>query len=120
MNDRGPFHEDRLIDLSYAAAVRLDFASTGTAKVNVELIAAPLTEEDYAYVQVAAFHTPDSALSLKQSLQRVMTEPVYVTKELRGGQILHKVRIGPITPKRLPSVQSTLSAQFSHTGLLLP
>ena len=35
INDRGPFVDDRLIDLSYAAAAKLDMLSTGTAKVRV-------------------------------------------------------------------------------------
>ncbi len=38
VNDRGPFHEDRIIDLSYAAATKLGYASQGTARVQVELI----------------------------------------------------------------------------------
>ena len=42
VNDRGPFHENRLIDLSYAAAVRLGFEKLGTAQVRVDLLAAPL------------------------------------------------------------------------------
>ena len=38
VNDRGPFHGGRIIDLSYAAAVKLDFANAGTARVHVELL----------------------------------------------------------------------------------
>lgn len=38
VNDRGPFHSDRLIDLSYAAAVKLGFAPQGVAQVKVETI----------------------------------------------------------------------------------
>jgi rare lipoprotein A len=39
VNDRGPFHQDRIIDLSYAAAVKLGFADHGTARVAVEAVA---------------------------------------------------------------------------------
>jgi rare lipoprotein A len=35
VNDRGPFKHDRVIDLSYAAAVRLGYAAAGTAEVEV-------------------------------------------------------------------------------------
>ena len=35
VNDRGPFHANRVIDLSWAAAAKLDFADTGTARVRV-------------------------------------------------------------------------------------
>ena len=38
VNDRGPFHDDREIDLSYAAAARLDILGRGTGKVRVEAI----------------------------------------------------------------------------------
>ena len=42
VNDRGPFHAGRVIDLSYAAAVKLGYRDTGTARVRVEA----LTEDD--------------------------------------------------------------------------
>ena len=38
INDRGPFHSDRLIDLSYTAAKKLGFENVGTAKVAIEYI----------------------------------------------------------------------------------
>jgi rare lipoprotein A len=41
INDRGPFHGDRLIDLSYAAAYKLDMLTHGTAQVEVEAINVP-------------------------------------------------------------------------------
>jgi rare lipoprotein A len=36
VNDRGPFYSDRIIDLSFAAAKKLGFAESGTARVKVE------------------------------------------------------------------------------------
>ena len=38
INDRGPFKKGRIIDLSYAAAKKLDFIKQGTARVLVEAI----------------------------------------------------------------------------------
>ena len=38
VNDRGPFHENRVIDLSYAAATKLDYHNNGTARVKLEVI----------------------------------------------------------------------------------
>ena len=35
VNDRGPFHPNRILDLSYAAAKKLDMIGTGTALVEV-------------------------------------------------------------------------------------
>lgn len=41
VNDRGPFHPERIIDLSYAAAYKLGFADSGTAKVEIRALNIP-------------------------------------------------------------------------------
>jgi len=46
VKDRGPFHGDRLIDLSYAAAARLDYHKKGLARVRIEAIT-PAQGESY-------------------------------------------------------------------------
>jgi rare lipoprotein A len=50
VNDRGPFHDDRVIDLSYSAAYKIGMMGKGTARVQVELLASPAmtTQESYA------------------------------------------------------------------------
>jgi len=120
VNDRGPFHGNRLIDLSYAAAVRLDFADSGTANVKIELISPPLIDGDYQHLQVAAFQVEASALTLQQNLAQLITEPVYISKDNQEGAIFHKVRIGPLSPERLDEIQSTLRQQKLPSGLILP
>ena len=40
VNDRGPFHGERLVDLSYAAALKLGYADRGTARVQLDAIVA--------------------------------------------------------------------------------
>ena len=125
VNDRGPFHGDRLIDLSYAAAVRLDFDKLGTAQVKVELLAAPLprippSPVDARHLQVGAFHAYDAALKLRQSLAGLVAEPVYIRKTVQGGKTLHKVRIGPLKARRLAAIRGTLKNQQLSPGLLLP
>jgi rare lipoprotein A len=45
VNDRGPFKDDRVIDLSYAAARRLGFANAGVAEVQVELLSSDEVED---------------------------------------------------------------------------
>ena len=44
INDRGPFKHDRLIDMSYGAALRLGMTGTGTARVDVRVIEGPPVE----------------------------------------------------------------------------
>lgn len=60
VNDRGPFHGGRIIDLSYAAAYKLDMLDTGTARVRVELLRfAPNGKP----IQIAASNKPMPAAS---------------------------------------------------------
>ena len=44
INDRGPFHAGRIIDLSYAAAHRLGIAQGGSGEVELELLQPPFTQ----------------------------------------------------------------------------
>ena len=125
MNDRGPFHGDRLIDLSYAAAMRLGYANNGTAQVKIELVAAPLSAQEALiaknrHLQVAAFYGQPSALKLKNTLSSLGMEPVYLSQVSAKGKTLHKVRIGPVSVKRATEIQETLKAHNMQPGLLLP
>lgn len=44
INDRGPFVKNRIIDLSYAAAKRIDMIGTGTARVKLEILNSPASK----------------------------------------------------------------------------
>jgi rare lipoprotein A len=93
VNDRGPFHEGRIVDLSYAAAVKLGIHKMGTAAVSLEVISAP-AEGPKKWLQVSALSNEQSAKTLQQKLQSLQQWPVFIsTNETRS---LHKVRIGPI------------------------
>lgn len=48
VNDRGPFHSGRLIDLSYAAATKLGYVNNGTARVEVRALSPGDTPAEYA------------------------------------------------------------------------
>ena len=90
VNDRGPFHSDRIIDLSYAAAVKLGFADHGTARVRVEVI-----EETPRFVlQAGAFRDLSAAEVLKENLIRLTGEVAYVVKV--ASDALYRVRLGPV------------------------
>lgn len=60
VNDRGPFHDDRLIDLSYGAAVKLDIISKGTARVDVRAIDPAQTVRKHNPVQITQVVVPAS------------------------------------------------------------
>lgn len=104
INDRGPFRKNRIIDLSYAAAHKLDMAQSGTANVEVETISfsrqnsniAKTDEKSNRYVQVGAYSNHQTAQKLAKVLDREIRLPVKITSIQRSGRKLYRVRIGPI------------------------
>jgi rare lipoprotein A len=71
ITDRGPFIEDRIVDLSLAAAKAVDVWRPGTAEVRLEVISAPAPIEQGGRwcVQIGAFHSEHEARKLKEKLQ---------------------------------------------------
>ena len=71
ITDRGPFIEDRMIDLSLAAAKAVDVWRPGTATVKIEVLTAPapIFEGGRWCVQIGAFQSQHEARKLKEKLQ---------------------------------------------------
>jgi rare lipoprotein A len=83
INDRGPFHQGRMIDLSYAAALKLGFAHLGSAEVELESIepgqVVTPTEQAAATTLPPAATTPPAAAPIEQALAAPeQTAGVYV------------------------------------------
>ena len=118
VHDRGPFVGERIIDLSYAAAVRLGMHNEGTALVDVELIdpaqvpgrpilaaAPPPTPvgpaqpvaTDAVWLQVGAFGDAGNAARLRSRLESEGIRDVVTLSESRANQTIHRVRIGPLS-----------------------
>ncbi|GGC81908.1 lipoprotein, rlpA family [Marinobacter halophilus] len=127
VNDRGPFHGDRLIDLSYAAAKKLGYKSQGTAKVEVEAITVrengamtlagkpfksgtvvPVTDSDSApnerqapdlglFVQLGSFSQPDPAEALLARASNVLQRPMRVRQVTTDTGRFHRAQIGPFS-----------------------
>ncbi|WP_283172460.1 septal ring lytic transglycosylase RlpA family protein [Parathalassolituus penaei] len=98
VNDRGPFHEDRIIDLSYAAARKLGVDISGTAPVRIDLLKAPLTQK-VLWVQVSALADRNAAEVQKKELKQAlapMAWPVEIYASNKNNVNLHRVRIGPV------------------------
>ena len=130
VNDRGPFHGDRIIDLSYAAALKLGYAEIGTARVELEAIVTEKLSNEYGlgqdsnlkrgaikpsssseqYLQVAAFSNQLSAKKLSQKLKEMIISPVLVSSmKDSAGKVLYRVRIGPIDdPAELKKITERL------------
>jgi peptidoglycan lytic transglycosylase len=71
ITDRGPFIEDRIVDLSLAAAKAVDVWRPGTAQVKLEVLSAPapIAEGGRWCVQIGAFQSEHEARKLKEKLQ---------------------------------------------------
>ena len=117
VNDRGPFHDGRIIDLSFAAASVLGITQTGTAKVEVQAITAggppppapePAGDEAKRYLQVASFSSEDNADALKQRLAQAGIDDVFIQKQRLDGNPVWRVRIGPMGELEMNAIQQKL------------
>lgn len=99
VNDRGPFHEGRIIDLSYQAAKRIGLDTDGTTPVIVSLLAAPQQHSE-RWIQVSALSNATAAKQQQAHLTRLIQPsswPVSIHVQQNNGSKLHKVRIGPVS-----------------------
>ena len=120
VNDRGPFHAGRIIDLSYAAAVHLGVDRTGTARVEVRALSpgqsaaalpAPAREPALRVeettgrqslagprqiVQAGAYGERDNARRVARQLEDAGIDDVAIDDIKVDGRKLWRVRIGPL------------------------
>ena len=110
VNDRGPFHEDRVIDLSYQTALTLGFVDRGTAPVVVEAVdelnfpdraSEVIKSHESYYLQVGAFSKLPGAEKQREKIQSLLeniaTEvEVNILQSELADAVLHKVWLGPI------------------------
>ena len=105
INDRGPFVANRLIDLSYSAAARLDMLREGTTLVEVRALTPGVPDEltrsaaapaPTLYVQAGAFADEHNAQRLLTRLQAAGLPAVFVAAPLAGSAPLYRVRVGPV------------------------
>jgi rare lipoprotein A len=120
INDRGPFHANRIIDLSYAAAARIDIVNAGSGLVEVErvfsgaaapaaqaslaqsleplpppVVATPVVTQDAGglWLQLGAFSSRENAESFRDKTARDLAWLPQLDILSRDG--LHRVRAGP-------------------------
>ena len=119
INDRGPFLHGRVLDLSYAAAARLDLLGAGSGPVELRVLQTPILlagagapvgaarpgPAGARYLQAGAFADAARAQALMQELRGAGFGPV----EVRGGTRLHRVRLGPFTPDQATQVSTALA-----------
>ena len=127
VNDRGPFHGNRIIDLSYAAALKLGIVKKGTAWVEVRAlqpgqtmpgtrkVAAPAAGGAGFYIQVGAFRQRANAEKLRRRLKPLGAPLINISQALVHGQHAYRVRIGPLTDIALADA---IVARLAHYGVL--
>ena len=100
INDRGPFIEGRVIDLSFAAAKKLHL--DGVAPVRLEVLKLPGPDPSVARpagakfsVQVGAFADRENAYELKKQLSEIFF-PILIHLTDSGSRRLYRVRVGRV------------------------
>ena len=94
INDRGPFVGDRIIDLSRAAARAIDMIGPGTAAVRIEVIRAPVGQENPRFtVQAGAFRERDNAERVRREMESRYGSARLVLRE--GDPPMWRVLVGP-------------------------
>jgi rare lipoprotein A len=119
VNDRGPFVGNRIIDLSYVAAAKLDMLRNGTAMVEVRSVGPTMAADETGiappvaastgpnaapaaargttlYVQAGAFADPVNADRLATKLRVGGYGKVFVRDDVIAGRKFYRVRIGPV------------------------
>jgi len=105
INDRGPFVANRLIDLSYTAAARLDMLREGTTLVEVRTLSPSVPDvltrssaqpPPALYVQAGAFADQQNAQRLLTRLQAAGLERAFIALPPQSGAHLYRVRLGPV------------------------
>ena len=108
INDRGPFVDNRIVDLSYAAAEKLGYSDKGTALVEVKTVTPSLSEFNRAtqstntpyhptlYLQLGAFREHHHAIALRERLSAVTRKNVTINTGTFKNLPIYRVQIGPL------------------------
>lgn len=146
VNDRGPFAQGRIIDLSYVAAKKLGITTKGTGRVEIRvvepgttgasktvstsptksrasntIVATPVPEAPSTtaqlYLQVGAFTDRNNATQLLNKLVNTTPENVLINRKATGNYNVYRVRIGPL---RTEADADRLRASLEPLGLDSP
>lgn len=107
VNDRGPFVNNRIMDLSYAAAKKLGVVKYGTGLVRVQVINPEDDEKEkegrtlpdknpMIYLQVGAYANVGYAKKMANRIHDVVDAPCKIYPNTLNGKTLYRVKIGPI------------------------
>jgi rare lipoprotein A len=138
VNDRGPFHSDRIIDLSYTAAWKLGYVEAGSARVAVEGIVAagvpsavaaaapergqkpvPAAEPRGIYLQLGAFSAREAAENFRVRVYRELAWLSEAIQVIAGGSVF-RLHLGPYRSQdEARTIADRIQAEFSLRPLLV-
>lgn len=124
INDRGPFYGNRVLDLSYAAAKKLDIEQAGSGKVEIKAIAPEQAlaqlqktakkQEKSVYLQVGTFGKKKKALILQNKIAAHHLPQPEILPSTHKGSTLYRVQMGPINSS---ASAHKLNAQLAKLGI---
>ena len=130
VNDRGPFVDGRLIDVSYGVAVKLGFAEQGTARVRLEHISVDGKDDwrgtqasNYRQLQVGAYQLRPSAEQVAAQIRSILGDDIHVhVSSVQHETItIFRVRVGPVDSfEKLSELQKLFVKNGLPKGQLLP
>ena len=139
INDRGPFHSDRIIDLSYTAAWKLGYVEAGSARLEVEGVvpgnapaaAVPLrperepaqetaaTEAKGVYLQLGAFAAREAADNFRVRVYRELAWLSEAIQVVAGGSVF-RLHLGPYRSQdEARAIAERIQAELSFRPLLI-
>ncbi|MGN1392895.1 MAG: septal ring lytic transglycosylase RlpA family protein [Succinivibrionaceae bacterium] len=113
VNDRGPFHENRILDLSKGAAQEIGVIGPGTAKVRLELIKTVPNNQQTSmavmngfkeYIQVFSTSDYNKAISIKNTIQKATKVKTFI-EQINN---TYRITVGPLTEKNANSTLKTI------------
>ena len=138
VNDRGPFHSDRIIDLSYTAAWKLGYAEAGSARVEVERIVPgsipsatvvakqegeqkqeQSAEAKGVYLQLGAFSAREAAENFRVRVYRELAWLSEAIQVIAGGTVF-RLHLGPYRSQdEARTIADRIQSEFNLRPLLV-
>lgn len=132
VNDRGPFANDRIMDLSYAAAKKLGYADKGTAKVKVEAITFDQPNDPFIllakntvpnakqlYLQVGAFNQITKAQQVKIKVAQLTHQSARIQTVMMNDKAIYRVQVGPLRELQKPDIVDCLQQQGFNKPIVI-
>jgi peptidoglycan lytic transglycosylase len=122
VNDRGPFVDGRILDVSYAAARLLGAVGPGVIRVRLRVVSVPgraavAGSLRYA-VQLGAFTTRERAEAVRQAAARHGSDAV-VTEASVGGEAYYRVQVGSYTDRAAAQAAARALADRGYQTLVV-